>query len=657
MKKHHTVDNHFINKLTDIVLNNISNENFSVEQLAEEAGLNRTSLYRKVKSNTGQSVSQVIKEIRLRKAHELLLSDSDTMAEVAYRVGFSSPSYFNKCFHEYYGYPPGETRKMQSRSTTGSNNSATASRWKRNKYKATVGFLIGIPALVFLFWMFISVIPKHELRNTVVVLPFKNLSTETGSEYFAEAIMEGILNNLCLLNELSVRSRTTSDYVGDKNMPVKEISQTVKARYIIEGSVQKTGDRVRVTVQLIDGQEDVHIWSENFDREYANILGIQSDIALTVADKLNASLSEAESRQIKDYSSLNPEAWDNYLRGRFLVNKANAEQRIDISPDGLKKSLKYFAMAIEADSTFARAYAGMANAYFNLAGWNWLPNRYEGMLKASEFTSRALELDPECAEALAIQGSLYVWGGLQPEWDFEKGRKALQKSLKINPSYPPALQYYAQLLMITGPIEEARKHMDKVMEQEPYFWLMHNLNAWIYYFEGKHHEAIEACNIASELKPNWIMTNWLYFLNYAKLEKGKEAMEYLKKIVLADPRAKKYADEISTYYDSSGIKGMFNYLIQLNNNHPGFIPGINGESFYNGWWYALLGQEEQSLRYLQKASEKLDPSYSYFLLIAVNPDFDLLRNDPRFQEIIDKLGLTPYNNRTTISSSKASMVN
>lgn len=102
---------------------------------------------------------------------------------------------------------------------------------------------------------------------------------------------------------------------------------------------------------------------------------------------------------------------------------------------------------------------------------------------------------------------------------------------------------------------------------------------------------------------------------------------------------------------------MFNYLIQLNNNHPGFIPGINGESFYNGWWYALLGQEEQSLRYLQKASEKLDPSYSYFLLIAVNPDFDLLRNDPRFQEIIDKLGLTPYNNRTTISSSKASMVN
>jgi tetratricopeptide (TPR) repeat protein len=397
-------------------------------------------------------------------------------------------------------------------------------------------------------------------------------------------------------------------------------------------------------VQFIDGKKDAHIWSENFDRQYSNILGIQSDIALAVADKLNASLSESETRRIQDYSTQNPAAWDNYLRGRFLVNKANAEQRIDISPEGLRKSLAYFAKAIEIDSSFALAYAGMANAYSNLAAWNWLPDRREGMLKAREYTTRALELDPDCAEALTVQAGLYIWGGLQR--DFEKGREFFQKALKIKPDYPPALQWYAQLLMITGPIEEARRHMDRVMEQEPFFWLMHNLDAWIYYFEGKNNEAIEACHHASELKPNWVITDWLYFLNYMKLEKGKEAMEHLQKIVQADPRANKFADEISNYYKSSGIDGLFNYLIYLNSNHPGVIDGLTGQPFYIGWWYALLGEEEQSLKYLQKALEKPDYSYTYFMLIAVNPDFDFLRNDPRFKAIIDKLGLTPYNTRT-----------
>jgi TolB-like protein/Tfp pilus assembly protein PilF len=495
-----------------------------------------------------------------------------------------------------------------------------------------------------LVFLFTDIFPDKKEKNSIVVLPFKNLGTEMEAEYFADAIVDGILNQLSIIEDLSVRSRTTSDFIGDKDMPVKKISQTVKARYILEGSVQKTGDRVRITVQFIDGKNDSHIWSENFDRQYANILGIQSDIALTIADKLNASLSESESNRIEEYSTQNSEAWDNYLRGRFLLNKANAEQRVDISPQGLRKSLKYFTRAIEIDSSFALAYAGMANAYSNLAAWNWLPDRREGMLMAREYTTRALELDPDCAEALTVQAGLYVWGGLQR--DFEKGRETFQKALKINKNYPPALQWYAQLLMITGPIEEARNHMDRVIEQEPFFWLMHNLNAWIYYFEEKHSEAIEACNQAAELKPNWVITEWLYFLNYAKLNKGQEAFEHLQNIIKADPNTKKHTEEISNYFNSSGIEGLFKFLIQLNDNTPGFFHGLNGEPFYNGWWYALLGDKEESLKYLQKALEKPNSSYTYFMLIAVNPDFDFLRGDPRFQEIIDKLGLTPYNIRS-----------
>jgi tetratricopeptide (TPR) repeat protein len=200
--------------------------------------------------------------------------------------------------------------------------------------------------------------------------------------------------------------------------------------------------------------------------------------------------------------------------------------------------------------------------------------------------------------------------------------------------------------MITGPIEEARRHMDRVMEQEPFFWLMHNLDAWIYYFEKKYPDAIEACDQASELKPDWMITEWLYFLNYAQLNQGQEAMEHLEKIIQADPRARKHAEEISTHYNSKGIAGLFDFLIHLNDTDPGYFHGINGDSFYNGWWYAILGQEEQALEYLRKALEQVDSSYTYFMLIAMNPDFDFIRSDPRFQKIIEALGLTPYNTRT-----------
>jgi len=659
MKTPDPVDSSFINMLTDIVLENISNEDFGVRQLAEKAGLTRTSLYRKVKSITGQSVSQVIRAIRLQKAHELLLQDFSTAAEIAYKVGFSSPSYFSKCFHEYFGYPPGEARKRQSTITVHRSNpeasfiqfsiqprlpgSALAVRWQHLKLKGKLAFLAGIPALILFLGLLFSIFLRNENQNAIVVLPFKNLSADEETEYFADAIVDGILNQLSIIEDISVRSRTTSDYIRDNNMPVKKISQTVNARYILEGSVQKTGDRVRITVQFIDAKKDAHIWAENFDRQYANILGIQSEVALMVASKLDASLSESEFSRIKAYSAKNSEAWDNYLRGRFLVNKAYAEQRTDISKEGLEKSLKYFTRAIELDNSFALAYAGMANAYLNLAAWNWLPNRREGILKAREYASKTLELDPNSAEANTVLGGIYVWGGIHN--DFEKGRVAFQKALKINPEFPPALQWYAQLLMIVGPIEEARKHMDRVIELEPYFWLMHSLDAWIYYFEEKYAEAIDACDIASELKPNFIPTEWLYFLNYMKLGKGEEAKEHLRNIVQADPRARQYVEEISTFSNIAGIEGILTWLIRLNKDHPGVILGLNGQPFYNGWWHALLGEAEESIFYLQKALEKQDHSYTYFMLIAVNPDFDFLRSYPEFRDVIDKLGLTAYNTR------------
>ena len=629
-----------IQKLTQIVLENLNNEQFGVSKLADRVGINRSHLYRKIKVLTKKSLSQFIREIRLSEAFKLLKEESVTVSEAAYRVGFNNPSYFNKCFHDYYGFPPGEVKKRDPETFEDTEKNQGVRR-RRSKYRRTLIIFAAIFTGLVFIWSFTDLFQKNRNKKSIIILPFQNLSLEKETEYFAAGMMEDILNHLSSISDLTVRSRTTSEYIGNNSLSIKEIARQVNARYVMESSVRRYDDRVRITVQLIDARRDRHLWSENFDLEYSNIFGVQSDIALLVAQKLRAELTEDELSQIESIATRNPEAYDNYLRGRFLLNKANSEQRADIEAEGLMGSLKYFEKAIVADTNFAEAYAGMANAYVKLAGYGWLQPQKRGFQKAKELSMKALEIDPNCAEAHSVMGAFHIWA----ERKFEEGGKELHMALQLNPNFPPAHQWYAQLLMITGPIAEARIHMDHALEIEPYFWILHNLNAWIYYFEEKYDQAVAACFIAQDLKSDFIITNWLLFLNYAKLGEGIKAVEELQTIIRADPKASQYTEEIMDYYNRTGIEGLFTLLIEMNINKSGQGPGINGHPFYIAWWNAILGNKEESIYWLQKNMEVYNRLYVYFNLIALNPDFDILRSDPRFLAIIDKIGLAPYHTR------------
>ncbi len=228
---------------------------------------------------------------------------------------------------------------------------------------------------------------------------------------------------------------------------------------------------------------------------------------------------------------------------------------------------------------------------------------------------------------------------------FEEGRKEFLNALQINPNYPPVYQYYAQLLMITGPIEEARVFIDRALELEPYFWVIDNLNAWIYYFEKKYDKAIEACIVARDLNPDFIENNWLFFLNYARSGNGEKAMAELQSIVNKYPAGKKIAAEIPEVYRKAGILGLFSWLTEINLTRPLPALGMSGHPYFISWWYAILGNREQSIYWMEKNMESPNRVYEFFNLIATNPDFDILRGDPRFQKIIDEIGLAPYNTR------------
>lgn len=662
MTKPLSMDQAFLKRLTEIVLDNLPDEDFNVDQLAKAAGMSHATLHRRLRAIKNQDVTHFIREVRLQRAMELLSRNEGNASEIAFKVGYGSPAYFTKCFHEYYGFPPGDVRKKtkpeeedsifqdpddnegSGQILKGLNN--TLVRLKKTR-RNVILLLSAFAFIVVALALFILNRATSELEDkSIIVLPFKNLTNDTDNQHIADGIMEDILNQLYKISsvsDLSVRSRTTSEHFRGTSLTTKEIAREVKARNVLEGSLRRYGDDARISIQLINAHKDQHLWSENYDRALNDIFGIQGEIALQVANRLNVVLSDKEAGNIRDLPTQNPEAYDYFVKGRFLFNKANDEQRIDIDREGLLGSIRNFEKAVALDSAFSEAWAGLSDAWFTVSAWGWYQPYFEGIMNARKFSDKALELDPDCAEAHLVKGAYLIW----PERKWEEGKKELRSAIQLNPNIGYAHQAYAQLLMITGPIEEARLHMNRVIELEPFFWVMHNLNAWIYYFEEKHEKAIEACKIARELKSDYILTNWLFFLNYSKLGEGEKAMKELQAIARSNPRSAVYADEIMDAYRKSGIDGLFNWLTDININRPVPIIGMSGQPFFTAWWYAILGKREESIYWLERNMESANRNYTFFNLMATNPDFDILRDDPRFLSIIDKIGLSPYNKRPT----------
>jgi TolB-like protein len=594
---------------------------------------------------------------------EMLSKTDDSASEIAYKVGFSSPTYFNHCFHEHFGFPPGEVKKRINSNDEPSAEGGVSSNQIQpgseesiptvRKFSRKKIILLSAAVLlicVFAWFLFqtltnkngrLEIFNRNKKELSIIVLPFKNLSNDVNNQYFADGITEDILDNLFRITALRVVSRTSAEQFRESTLSAREIARKMDVNYVLEGSVRQYDNKTRISVQLIDADHDEHLWSSNFDRELTDIIGVQGEIALRVAQKLDAVISNDEVNRIEKISTQNQEAYDNYLRARFLLHKANSTQRADFEKSGVLNCLSYYEKAIAADSTFAEAWAGLANAWFNLSAWGFLPAN-EGFPKAKTFSTKAIEYDMDCAEAHAVLGAHFIWGG---ERNIAEGSKELKKAVELNPNFSTAHQWYAQSLMITGPIEEARFHVDRALELEPYFWVVQTLSAWIYYFEEKYDKAIEDCIVARDLNPNFTDNKWLFVLNYAKLGEGEKMALELQSIATQYSGKDEYTKEIMEVYGKSGINGLFTWLIDINKNNPIKVEGMSGHPFYIAWWNAILGNKEEAIYWLEKNLEHPRPLYHYFNLIATNPDFDILRDDPRFLEIVDKMGLTPYHKR------------
>ena len=459
-----------------------------------------------------------------------------------------------------------------------------------------------------------------KLEKSIAVLPFENLSSDEEQAWFSDGITDVIINQLSKISDLRVLSRTSTLKYEEKEekKSIPEIGEELGVNYLIEGTVQRQENKMRISVQLIRALNEGHVWSEVYDREWKDIFDVQSDIAQRIAEKLKTVLTPEEKELIEKSQTKNPEAYNLYLQGRFFLNKRTEE--------GLEKSIEYFEKSVEIDRDYALAYAGLADAYLIQAWWGWSP-RLGGYAKAKELVLQALEIDKNLAEAHATLGSLLSYS----EWKWEEARKELVHAIELNPNYAIAHSYYSELLDILGQDDEARLQINLALEIDPFFSMMRIGSAVYYYHEGKFKESLDECLKVQELDPDYISAYWICFYIYVRMGEDLKAMEELQKIMYMDTLTAKNVNVVKEVYSKSGINGLLNWLIELQlDNLPPFTLAKS---------YAMLEKKDDVLDLLEKALEENLPNIAR---INNDPDFDNLLSEPRFIAIIKKLGLSEY---------------
>ena len=621
----HSTDQEFIEKLTRVVEVNLEDEKFGVKELAEKTRMSRAQIHRRLKSINNQSISQFIREIRLNNALELLKQDFGTIAEIAYNVGFGSPTYFIKCFHDYFGYPPGEYKKYASELNNRISNTEIKSRPKFIFGKIGLGFIV-ILIMVISILLIYKFYFRTEQEKSIAVLPLKNLSNDSSILHLADGIMEDILTRLSYVKGLKVISHVSSEKVNNSGMSATEIGRELGVAYILEGSIIPDNNKVRINTQLIRTKTDEHVWAGNFDEDLKGIHEFLTHVSKQIVDELSIQLTSDESVQIeKDYTK-NEEAYNLYLKGRYFYHHRTEED--------LYHSIDYYNQALNIDSTYALAYSGLAEAYNELTRRDWFPwgKGYEETVRNAQ---KAINIEYNIAEAHAVLGHIAGWH----HWDWEQMKKELDIALKLNPNSASANNYYSVYLMRMGDNDNARYYKNKAMDLSPYDVQWFISSAVLYYQDEKFEEVLKENQKVSELNKQYKYAYLFNFKAYIYLEQYEKAINELKKFIQLDMPAKEYDAQIDKIYSESGINGVIHWII-----HTRYIPKENRRNeldsvnhYCKAYWYCFLGNKDSAMYYLEKEYEF--GHSSNLPKIKNNPDFKILHDDPRFKELQRKMNL------------------
>jgi TolB-like protein/class 3 adenylate cyclase len=452
------------------------------------------------------------------------------------------------------------------------------------------------------------------IEKSIAVLAFDDQSPDSDQEWLGDGIADAILNALAHIRGMQVTGKTSSFSFKGKNVTIKEIGKALNVRTILEGSVSKVGDKLRINAQLIDVETDRNLWSQSYDRKLDDVFAIQSEIAKSVALELSTVLSPKEIEQFEKRGTENVEAYNLYLLGRHFWHKRTEQD--------LRKSVNYFHQALSLDTDYALAHAGLADAYLIQVEWGWL-SRSEGYPKTKEQALKALEIEPNLAEAHATLGILAT-----VEWQWSNAETELNKAIELNPNYATGRQYYSEYLDVTRQPDKAREQINRALKLNPLSIILHIISSSYYFNEGKLNESLAAVMKAMDLDRNRTELYWKLFHIYREQGKDEDALKQLEIIWLMDSTNTKYIKDINYVYANSEIDGVLRWWTELDE--------YKSTPIYMAYHYAVLGEKELALDWIEKAFELGQPG-----MATINNTiwFENLRSEPRFIALLKEMGL------------------
>jgi len=465
-----------------------------------------------------------------------------------------------------------------------------------------------------------KVIPPAQLdRRRIAILPFTNISPDPADEYFADGMTEELISTMSRIGGLRVIARTSvMGYKGGQKK-ISEVAKELEVGTVLEGSVRKAGDRLRITVQLIDSQTSDHLWAESYNRELKDVFAIQSEISETVADALRVQLLTEEKEKIEEEPTKNIEAHTLYLKGRYYWNER--------SEGGLKKAIQYFERAIEKDVNYALAYVGVADAYSILVSYEYM-SLSEGLPKMEQNLRRALEIDDGLGEVHAGLASILVY-----RWDWSGAEKEARRAVELNPSYATAHHWYSVLLGYLGRFDEALVEMNRALELDPLSLIIITAMGVIYHCRREYDQAIEWHKKALAMDPDFEPAIINLVWEYIQASMAEEITALIPKL------ESQFGDNVSW---KAGWAGLYSLLGRKDDARRVLREAetIRGEHYISPANIALahiqLGETDAAFKWLDVAYEERS---SGLVSIKVEPAYDPIRSDPRFEALLKKMGL------------------
>jgi TolB-like protein/two-component SAPR family response regulator len=460
--------------------------------------------------------------------------------------------------------------------------------------------------------------------SSIAVMPFVNVGSDPDTEYLAEGITESLINQLSRLPNLKVKSRNSVFRYKGRETDAQTVGRELGVRAVLMGRIVQRGEIMSVSIELVDARDNSHLWGEQYERKLADVLLVQREITQKITERLRLQLTDSERQLVNNHYTESAEAYQLYVKGRYLLNKWS-------EPD-LKKAVEYFEQAITVDPTYAQAYSGLADCYTSMSGAGLLPPS-ESMPKAEAAVVKALQIDDSLAEAHNSFGIVRH----QYYWDWVAAEREFKRAIELNPTYAEAHRYYAIFLGTVGRLDEAIAETERAQQLDPISLSIGYQLGWYLRMAGRYDEAITQFRRLIELDATSVDAYFEMALAYEQKRMFAEAItSYTQRLLLTDQP--ELAAAFEKVYAVSGYDAAINLLYQELNNISDAARKrgeyVSGD--YQIINYAHLGDKDRTFESLEQAYKERHP---IVLSLKVNRDFEFLRTDARFADLVQRIGL------------------